>query len=130
MIVQKVMYLSEAGFGSYFKQVFKRIIRITGLNIMHWESRYSPSENLFPLFEIIILVCKNTNDLLISKSNFNLRKLTGRWFSAPPNHSSFNLMIVAFRTIIALSSISFRRASTSGHQPQGHQDTLIVQLHN
>lgn len=133
MIVQKVMYLSEAGFGNYFKQVFKRIIRITGLNIMHWESKYSPSENLFPLFQIIIMVCKNTNDLIISKSNFNLRKLTGRWFSAgaaSPNHNPFNLLIVAFRTSIALSSISFRRASTSGHQPQGHQDTLIVQLQN
>lgn len=121
MIVQKVMYLSEAGFGSYSKQVFKRIIRITGLNIMHWESKYSPSENLFPLFEIIIMVCKNTNDLLISKSNFNLRKLTGRWFSAgaaSPNHSPFNLLIVAFRTSIALSSIFSGELQPVGISPK------------
>lgn len=128
-----MIYLSEAGFGSYFKQVFKRIIRITGFHIVHWESKYSPSENLFSSFEIIILVCKNTNDLLTLKSNFNLWKLTGRWFSAaaaPQNHSPFNLLIVDFRTNIALYSISFRRASIRGHQPQGHQDTLIIQLQN
>lgn len=126
MIVQKVIYLSEAGFGSYFKQVFKRTISITGFYIMHRESKYSPSDNLFPSFKIIIFVCKNTDDLLTLKSNFSLRKLTGMWFSeaaAPQNHSPFNLLIVAFRTSNALYSFSFMRASTSGHQ-----DTLIVQL--